>query len=72
MRAVRQALYHATDRELLSNVITHGFGPAADSWFSPEDPILRDVESAIRAGVAGTPAAFVGGRFFQGDPEAAL
>jgi peptide/nickel transport system substrate-binding protein len=47
VRAVRQALYHATDRELLSNVITHGLGPAADSWFSAEDPLLREVDSAI-------------------------
>ena len=34
--------------------------------------VRRDFESAIRAGVAGTPAVFVGGRLLQGDPEAAL
>ena len=34
--------------------------------------VRRDFEAAIRAGVAGTPAAFVGGRLLRGDPEAAL
>src|SRR5262249_23219674 len=47
IRAVRQALYYATDRDELSNVITHGLGPTADSWISPEDPIIHEVESAI-------------------------
>jgi peptide/nickel transport system substrate-binding protein len=47
VRAVRQALYHATDRDTLSNVITHGLGPVADSWFSADDPLHKDLESAI-------------------------
>lgn len=46
-RVVRQALYQAIDRELLSSVITHGLGPVADSWFPPEDPLRRELESSI-------------------------
>ena len=47
IRAVRQALYHATDRDTLSSVITHGLGPVADSWFSEDDPIHRQLEADI-------------------------
>ncbi len=34
--------------------------------------VRRDFESGIRAGVAGTPAAFVGGQLVRGVPEGAL
>jgi protein-disulfide isomerase len=36
------------------------------------DRVRRDFEGGIRAGVAGTPGVFVGGRLLQGDPEVAL
>jgi protein-disulfide isomerase len=36
------------------------------------DRVRRDFETGIRAGVAGTPAAFAGGQLLQGGPEAAL
>jgi len=44
---VRQALYHALDRDALAEVMTLGLGPAADSWFRPDEPIRREIESAI-------------------------
>lgn len=47
VRDVRAALYHAIDRQTFVEVITQGQSPAADSWFSPTDPLRRDVESAI-------------------------
>ena len=36
------------------------------------DRVARDFKSGIRAGVAGTPAAFVGGERLEGEVEAAL
>ncbi|MEA2642581.1 MAG: peptide/nickel transport system substrate-binding protein [Chloroflexota bacterium] len=45
--AVRQALYQAIDRQVLSQAMTGGLAPPADSWFSPLDPARKDVESAI-------------------------
>lgn len=44
---VRQALYHATDRQGLTEVMTGGLGPIGDSWISPTEPLRAQVESAI-------------------------
>jgi len=44
---VRQALYQATDRQVLAEVLTSGLAPVADSWFAPTDPLRPQVESAI-------------------------
>ncbi len=44
---VRQALSHALDRDTLAEVMTLGLGPAADSWYRPDEPVRRDVESGI-------------------------
>ncbi len=46
-RGVRQAFYHAIDRKTLSEVMTQGFAPVADSWYRPNHPLRLDVESAI-------------------------
>ncbi len=45
--SVRQGLYHALDRQALADVMTLGLGPAADSWFRPDEPVRRELESAI-------------------------
>ena len=45
--AVRQGLSHALDRNELAEVMTLGLGPAADSWYRPDEPIRRELESAI-------------------------
>jgi len=45
--AVRQGLYHALDRAGITEVVTGGLGPTADSWFDPNDPIRRELESSI-------------------------
>jgi len=45
--AVRHGLYHALDRDALADVMNLGLGPAADSWFRPDEPLRREVESAI-------------------------
>jgi peptide/nickel transport system substrate-binding protein len=45
--AVRQALYFATDRSVLAQVVTDGLSPVADSWFTPANPTRRDVEASI-------------------------
>lgn len=44
---VRQALYHAVDRQTLADVVAQGLAPVADSWFTPSDALRRDIESAI-------------------------
>jgi peptide/nickel transport system substrate-binding protein len=46
-RTARQALYHAIDRATLTEVVTGGFAPAADSWIAPTDALRPHVESAI-------------------------
>lgn len=46
-RSVRQALYHAIDRDTLTEVITGGLAPAADSWIAPTDPLRSHVQTAI-------------------------
>ena len=43
----RQGLYHAIDRQGITDVVTGGFGPIADSWISPADPMRKDVEASI-------------------------
>lgn len=43
--AVRQAFYHAIDRQTLAEAM--GIGPAADSWFSPTDALRPEVEVSI-------------------------
>jgi peptide/nickel transport system substrate-binding protein len=46
-RLVRQAFFHATDRQTLADVMTDGTSPIADSWFRPGTAQRRDVEAAI-------------------------
>jgi peptide/nickel transport system substrate-binding protein len=45
--AVRKALYQAIDRPPLAEFMTAGFGPVADSWFPPSDPLRPQVEESI-------------------------
>jgi len=45
---VRQGFAHATSRERLVEVMTHGFSQVADSWIRPTDEIRPQVEDAIR------------------------
>jgi peptide/nickel transport system substrate-binding protein len=45
--AVRQAFYQAIDRQTLTDVMTQGLAPVADSWFPPSHVQRRQVESAI-------------------------
>jgi peptide/nickel transport system substrate-binding protein len=44
---VRQAFYEAVDRQTLTDVMTQGLAPVADSWYWPTHPIRADVETAI-------------------------
>jgi peptide/nickel transport system substrate-binding protein len=44
---VRQALYHAIDRQSLADTMSNGISPVADSWFSPSDPLRPEVEPWI-------------------------
>lgn len=46
-RTVRQAFYHAIDRQALTEAVTRGVGPVADGWVLPDAPFRRDVEAAI-------------------------
>jgi peptide/nickel transport system substrate-binding protein len=45
--AVRQALYFATDRNVLAQVVTDGLSPVADSWLTPSNPDRKDLEASI-------------------------
>ncbi len=47
VRAVRQALYHAIDRQTLSDVLNQGLAPIADSWIPPTHELRPQVEAAI-------------------------
>ena len=47
VREVRQALYHAVDRQSMADLLTSGIAPAADSWIPPDYWLRADVESAI-------------------------
>lgn len=42
---VRQALYQAINRQAVTEFMTYGFGPLADSWYTPNEP--RRAELAI-------------------------
>jgi peptide/nickel transport system substrate-binding protein len=44
---VRRAFYHAINRPELTEIVTHGLGPVADSWIPPRHPLHAQVESAI-------------------------
>jgi peptide/nickel transport system substrate-binding protein len=46
-RPVRHALYHAIDRQMLTDVMTQGLAPYADSYYAPNDAFRRDVEAHI-------------------------
>jgi peptide/nickel transport system substrate-binding protein len=44
---VRQAFYHAMDRQALADVLTSGTAPVADSAYRPTDPLRPQVEAVI-------------------------
>ena len=44
---MRQALYHAMDRQALIDTVTEGQAVMADSWYPPSDPLRSQLESAI-------------------------
>jgi peptide/nickel transport system substrate-binding protein len=46
-KSVRQAFYQAMDREQLTEAITGGLAPAADSWFFPSHELRPEVEAFI-------------------------
>lgn len=46
-RSVRAGLYHAIDRALLADLISHGLSPIADSWIAPSLALRREIESSI-------------------------
>jgi peptide/nickel transport system substrate-binding protein len=46
-RTVRQAFYQAIDRGQLTEAITGGLAPAADSWFFPSHELRPEVEAFI-------------------------
>jgi peptide/nickel transport system substrate-binding protein len=47
MASMRQALYHAVDRETLLQVATYGLAPPADSYIEPTHAQRRSLETAI-------------------------
>jgi peptide/nickel transport system substrate-binding protein len=47
VRAVRQALYHAIDRAMLVETVTHSLSPSADSWFPPNHALRPQLEASI-------------------------
>jgi len=44
---VRQAFFQAIDRPTLTDALTQGLTPVADSYFPPGHPLRRDVEPSI-------------------------
>src|ERR1051325_2063701 len=44
---VREAMYRATDRQSLVDVMQAGLAPVADSWLPKDNVLRKDVESAI-------------------------
>lgn len=46
-RNVRQALYQATDRQVLTDVLTGGVASAADSWLPPTDALHAELAQSI-------------------------
>lgn len=47
VRAVRQGLYSAIDRQTLTEVVTGSVAPAADSWYASSHPLRRALEPNI-------------------------
>lgn len=45
--AVRQALYYAIDRNALSEIVTHGIAPVADSWVAPNSALRPSLQPVI-------------------------
>ncbi|MPZ13683.1 MAG: hypothetical protein GEU73_04550 [Chloroflexi bacterium] len=43
----RQALLHATDRQGLADVLTHGLSSSADAFINPSDRMYRDVDRVV-------------------------
>lgn len=43
-RAVRQALYQSINRVALAEYMTSGFGPLADSWYTPDEPRRAELQ----------------------------
>jgi peptide/nickel transport system substrate-binding protein len=46
-RSVRQGLYQAIDRQALTELMTHGLAPVADSWISPTNALRPEVQASI-------------------------
>jgi len=44
---VRQAFYHALDRQQLADLMSSGLSPVADSYIPPEDALHKEVEDSI-------------------------
>lgn len=44
---VRRAMYQAIDRQALVDAVILGYGATADSFIPPDEPMRKDVESAI-------------------------
>ncbi|HZT08674.1 MAG TPA: ABC transporter substrate-binding protein [Chloroflexota bacterium] len=44
---VRKALYQSVDRVALADLMSGGFGPLADSWYDPSDPIRAELAPYI-------------------------
>ncbi len=44
---VRKALMHATDRDGLAEILSQGFGKAANAFIVPNDPLAPEVERAV-------------------------
>jgi peptide/nickel transport system substrate-binding protein len=45
--AVRQALFFASDRPALAQVVTDALSPVADSWLAPTNPLRKELEASI-------------------------
>ncbi len=45
---VRQAVMHATDRQGLADVLTHGLGTGADFFLTPSEPVFAEVDRVAR------------------------
>ncbi len=44
---VRQAFYRSLDRQTLAETLTNKIAPPADSWVRPDDPLRKEIETAI-------------------------
>jgi peptide/nickel transport system substrate-binding protein len=47
VRAVREALYRAIDRQSMVEVLTQGLAPVADSWIPPNHGLRNDLAASI-------------------------